>query len=71
MPIPKMTKNQFKKWRREMGLSQHEAAEVLGYKHKGAISHIESGHTAIGPRLVIACRYLKIMKFTKEKNHVA
>tara|TARA_R100000935_G_C2739962_1_gene125469 strand:+ start:357 stop:563 length:207 start_codon:yes stop_codon:yes gene_type:complete len=52
------TKEDFKKWRKEMGLNQQEAAEIFGLKTRMSITYIESGKQKINPAIKIACEYL-------------
>jgi DNA-binding XRE family transcriptional regulator len=51
-----MSPKQFLTWRNSMGLSQNGAAELLGFKHRSSICHIEKGKKAITPQIAMLCR---------------
>jgi len=52
------TKEEFKKWRKQMGYNQQEVADLFGLKTRMSISYIESGKQKISPSIAIACEYL-------------
>jgi transcriptional regulator with XRE-family HTH domain len=54
-----MTPQEFKKWRREQGWSQVEAARRLGFASGAVqISRLENGHRPITRAVELACKYL-------------
>lgn len=53
-----MTSNQFAEWRKFMGLSQKQAAVLLGFKHRATISQFENGYSKITPRVANLCKLL-------------
>jgi len=57
--MTKMTPKQFIKWRRGMGLTQDQAAKLLGLKHRSSICHIEKGNQSIPASLAMCCRMLQ------------
>jgi hypothetical protein len=58
MKVPKMTPKQFIRWRTKLGLTQSEAAVMLGYKNRSSICHLEQGIRPITTRTVLACQAL-------------
>tara|TARA_Y100000114_G_C11701446_1_gene298649 strand:- start:56 stop:244 length:189 start_codon:yes stop_codon:yes gene_type:complete len=44
-------KEVFKKFRNDIGVSQQQMAEILGYKDKSIICKYETGERTINPRL--------------------
>jgi|TARA_R110000803_G_scaffold118773_2_gene187124 transcriptional regulator with XRE-family HTH domain len=52
------SKEDFKKWRKQMGYNQQEVADIFGLKTRMSISYIESGKQKISPSIKIACEYL-------------
>jgi transcriptional regulator with XRE-family HTH domain len=46
-----MQANEFKEWRKRMGLSQTQAAEALGYVSKSYISMMENGVKPVKPSI--------------------
>ena len=46
-----MDKEVFKKFRNDIGVSQQQMAEILGYKDKSIICKYETGERIINPRL--------------------
>jgi transcriptional regulator with XRE-family HTH domain len=53
-----MTGDDFKAWRKRLGLTQAEAAAILGITRQG-LQKRESGMFAITPETDFACRYLE------------
>ena len=53
-----MSPNELKRWRMKRGLSQHDAAQILGYKERTIISHLEAGRKRIHPRVRRLCELL-------------
>jgi transcriptional regulator with XRE-family HTH domain len=54
-----MSPKQFLKWREGMGLTQAQAANLLGYKNKSMIARFEGGFAPISPRVEMLCRMFK------------
>jgi len=48
-----MTPQKLRKLRLKLGYSQQKMAEVLGYKSRSMVCHLESGNREITPRLNI------------------
>ena len=55
LKIPEWDKTHFVKWRSKLGLTQHEAAELLGYRNRASVCNLELGRSTITPRIVMAC----------------
>jgi transcriptional regulator with XRE-family HTH domain len=58
----------FIRWRNAMGLTQKQAAQALGYKHRSTISQFENGYTEISERVSILCGVLKSVNDKKPKK---
>ena len=54
-----MTKKQFLKWRKDMGITQAQAANLLGYKNKSMIARFEGGFAPINARVEMLCKMFK------------
>ena len=59
------TNQDFRQWRKHMGLNQQETAELLGLKSRMSISYIESGKKKITTVLALACENLKKKRFNE------
>ena len=53
-----MSPSDLKNWRMKRGLSQHDAAQILGYKERSIICHLEAGRKRIHPRVRRLCELL-------------
>ena len=53
-----MTPNEFKQWRNDMGLTQSQAAKVLGFKNRSSICLYEQGKRQITRVLELATERL-------------
>lgn len=54
-----MTGKQFKAWRKDMGLTVIQAANLLGFKNRSSIARMEAGHAPVGVRTEMLCRMFK------------
>lgn len=54
-----MTGEQIKELRIELGKTQDEMADLLGYSGRSMICHLESGYTQVTPRVAKLCQLLK------------
>ncbi len=58
-PAQEMSIEEFRNWRQGMGLTQHAAAMMLGFKHRSSICHIEKGVKSITPQVAMLCGLLQ------------
>jgi len=54
-----MTAKQFRKWRKDMGLTQAQAANLLGYKNKSMVARFEGGFAPVNARVEMLCKMFK------------
>jgi len=54
----KMTAEQFKQIRTELGLSQHRMANLIGYENRASVSLFESGQRPISPQVTLLVEML-------------
>ena len=61
-----MTPNEFKQWRNDMGLTQSQAAKILGFKNRSSICLFEQGKRPITKVLELATMGIHFLKLTKD-----
>ena len=57
--IHKMTTVEFIQWRRDMDLTQDQAAKLLGFRDRSSICHLEKGRQTIAPAVAMCCRMIQ------------
>ena len=61
-----MTPNEFKEWRNDMGLTQSQAAKILGFKNRSSICLFEQGKRPITKVLELATMGIHFLNLIKD-----
>ncbi len=56
--IEPMTGQELKDWRLELGWTQKQAANALGFRHRSSISQLERGHQYVTPKVAKLARMI-------------
>jgi len=63
-----MTPNEFKEWRNDLGLTQSQAAQLLGFKNRSSICLYEQGKRQITKVLQLATERVSQMRDNTLRN---
>lgn len=56
-----------REWRLELGFTQRQAADALGFKNRATISQLENGHQRITPRVAKLCEMILNYEYATPK----